>query len=1005
VIEQRKTVSVVFADLVESTSLAERLDPEVLSGILRRYFTALSTAIEGHGGTVEKYIGDAVVGVFGVPVLHEDDALRAVRAGLAIHDAIRALNVELESSPSVELCARVGVNTGEVVVSGDNALGHAISMAARLEQNAPAGTVLIGRETFALVANSVEAEDVGPIAVKGSAQPIAAWRVSSVRDTVPRGSSAGSGYVGRERELQAIAAAFDSAVTQRTTVMLTVVAPPGLGKSRLLAEGTGRLGESARVLVGRCLPYGESITYAPLVEAVAQLEQGEGGDALNRALNSLPDGEQVLARVRATIAGVAGGSPDETAWAFRRLFDTLAAERPLVVVLDDLHWADPLLLDLVEYVATFSVGQPMVLLCAARPDLFDRRPGWSAPRPNSQQLTLAPLATADTERLLATIDNDRLDAETRRKIIETSGGVPLFVEQMAAFDAEVEGHGLVPATMRALLAARVDLLTPMERTVLEHAAIEGPLFHRDTLVELLPAETRQSLGSVLMTLVRRDFIQPEHGSDGRDTFGFNHALIRDAVYEAMPHSVRADLHERYAQMLESRAGAAEVVAHHLEQAYVERSALGESRDAVRTLASKAGLALAAAGRSATARRESSRALELLSRADELLRPDPRAHLTVLPDLIDALVAAADLDAAETVHAQAVEIARTAADTTNELRADMAWAVGVARRDRAGWHERLTAIADAAAGHFATLDDHANVARALLLRALAKTQTDQPGAIATLKEAHAHAALTHDERIQVDVWDDLGGVMLFGPTPYEEVLQFTRQEVEWARERGIAFSVADGRLGEAYALAAIGESDEALGVLAELETFFGQLPASVAQHGECHTLAGRIERDRRNPAAAEREYRRAMGLFDKGGHRRWWRNAAPGAAHALLDQGRVDEARAVLDEMAARDETPNAPAGAFRLEAEARYRLAVGEKSAGIDYARRAVAAVDGTGALLYEGRARETLAEVLAAGGDSDAAGEQLKLARDLYVAKGYLVGVARIDTGVVGQSQQPGRG
>ena len=534
-IEQRKTVSVVFADLVESTTLAERLDPEVLAGILHRYFAALQAVIEKHGGTVEKFIGDAVVGVFGVPTLHEDDALRAVRAALGMQEAINTLNGDINPGLGVALRVRVGVNTGAVVVSAENAMGHAISMAARLEQHASAGEVLIGQETFALVAAATAVEPIDALEVKGSTEPIPAWRVTGLRELVPRGSRAGGLYVGRQRELSQLASSFDAAVNQPACVTVTVVAPPGLGKSRLVAEAVSRIGQNARVLAGRCLPYGEAITYAPLIEAVHQLEAAEGEKSLDRVLAGQSDAAQVLASIRATLSGAAHGSPDETAWAFRRLFEALAAERPLVVFLDDIHWADPLLLDLIEYVGTFSVGRPILLLCAARPDLFDTRPGWSAPHENAMQLRLAPLSDAEVDGLLTGVAGMQLDAEARRRIVETSGGVPLFVEQMAAFDAESESAGTqVPPTIRALLAARVDRLPTLERSVLERAAIQGPVFRRDTLADLMPADARPHLGASLMALVRRDFVRPEQTRDGHDAFGFSHALIRDAVHDQMP---------------------------------------------------------------------------------------------------------------------------------------------------------------------------------------------------------------------------------------------------------------------------------------------------------------------------------------------------------------------------------------------------------------------------------------------------------------------------------------
>jgi class 3 adenylate cyclase len=325
-IEQRKTVSVVFADLVESTALAESVDVEQLAGILGGYFEMLREAVESHGGTVEKFIGDAVVGVFGVPLLHEDDALRAVRAALAMRAGMDELNARLKSAAAVQLALRVGVNTGEVAVTGSGTLGHAINMAARLEQAAQPGQVLVGRDTFVLVESAVTASEVEPLAVKGSSVPVRAWSVAGVRKAGHTSSLTGA-FVGRQAELAAIHGAFESAVRDNTCVLVTVAAPPGLGKSRLIAEATARMGAQARVVMGRCVPYGEGTPYAPLAEIVA----------------GVPEKGDVPERVRATITGTAPLSPEESAWIFRSWFESLARSAPLAVVLDDLHWADPLL--------------------------------------------------------------------------------------------------------------------------------------------------------------------------------------------------------------------------------------------------------------------------------------------------------------------------------------------------------------------------------------------------------------------------------------------------------------------------------------------------------------------------------------------------------------------------------------------------------------------------------------------------------------------------------------
>ena len=434
-IEQRKTVTVLFADLAESTSMAEGLDPEALAALLGRYFDEARRQIELRGGTVEKFIGDAVVGVFGVPAAHEDDALRAVRAGLDIQRQILAMNEEVEARFGTRLAVRIGINTGEVAVGGESvALGYAVNMAARLEQAAGVGEVLIGADTHELVGEAVAAKSVGPLTVKGSAQPIDAWRVTGFTPTHARGWQAGGPFVGRERELSIIESAFADAAGGKACVVVTVAAVPGMGKSRLAAEAVARLADRARVLVGRCVPYGEGVTYAALAEIVSQVGEAEARDAVGRARQALGSG---------TLA-----SPEETAWAIKQLVETLAERQPVVVVVDDLHWAEPLLLDLLDYVATFSVERPILLLCLARPDLFDVRPEWSAPRLNSVVIRLEPLTTRETEWLLAASDSAALDPDTRRRIVDAAGGVPLFVEQMAAF--QPDGEGLVPPTIRAL---------------------------------------------------------------------------------------------------------------------------------------------------------------------------------------------------------------------------------------------------------------------------------------------------------------------------------------------------------------------------------------------------------------------------------------------------------------------------------------------------------------------------------------------------------------------------
>ena len=425
---QRKTVTVLFSDLVDSTAMAEAIDPEALAEMLSGYFDAMRSIIERHGGTVEKFIGDAVVGMFGVPTTHEDDALRAVRAALEMQAALGAMSTDVERRLGARLAARIGVNTGDVAVRGDGtgsqptglAIGHAMNMAARLEQAAAAGEVLIGARTHDLAIGSLAVELVGLLEVKGSSTPIAAWRVIGTVDGSHAGWEGEGLFVGRAEEIAAIESALATATQERACVVVTVVAPPGMGKSRLAAEATRRLATSALIVVGRCVPYGEGVTYAPLLEIAQSPDIPTTGETIERARHSL--------------AYTALASPEETAWVFKQLLEKLAEDQPVVAVVDDLHFAEPRLIDVLDYVATLSVGSPILLLCLSRPDLFDTRPEWAAPRQYAVTIRLEPLTAAETDALLATNEGLASDPEKRREIVDAAAGVPLFAEQMAALD-------------------------------------------------------------------------------------------------------------------------------------------------------------------------------------------------------------------------------------------------------------------------------------------------------------------------------------------------------------------------------------------------------------------------------------------------------------------------------------------------------------------------------------------------------------------------------------------
>jgi class 3 adenylate cyclase/tetratricopeptide (TPR) repeat protein len=592
--EQRKTVTVVFCDVTGSTELGESTDPEALRALLARYFERMKGIVEAHGGSVEKFIGDAVMAVFGVPVAHEDDALRACRAAVEMRDAF----------PELGIAGRIGVNTGEVVTGTEERLatGDAVNVAARLEHAAPAGEVLIGAETLRLVRAAVEIGDERRLELKGKSEPVPAYPLLAVTGELERRLA--TPMVGRGRELQGLRDAFARAVADRSCQLFTILGSAGVGKSRLAVEFLDGL--EAQIVRGRCLSYGEGITYWPVVEILKQL-------------GTLPEGDAALP-LRALLGETdAPASADEIAWGFRKLLEHEANEQPLMVVLDDLHWAEETLFDLVEHVADLSRGAPILLLCMARPELLERRPSWGGGKWNATAVLLEPLDAAETERLLAELGD--VPDELHERIVQVAEGNPLFLEEMLALVHDSGGGDVeVPPTIQALLAARLDQLDPAERLVLEHGSVEGRTFHRGAVAAL--ANGDGSVDQRLVALVRKELVRPDRTQlPGDDAYRFRHLLIRDAAYDALPKASRADLHRRFASWLEEHGQSLveldEIVGYHLEQAARYLEELGQPEP---ELALAAGDRLAASGRRALARGDHRAGMGLLGRALDLTRP-------------------------------------------------------------------------------------------------------------------------------------------------------------------------------------------------------------------------------------------------------------------------------------------------------------------------------------------------------------------------------------------------
>ena len=995
----RRTVTVLFCDVVDSTGRGERVDPESLRRVMSRYFDEMRAAVEAHGGTVEKFIGDAVMAVFGVPAVHEDDALRAVRAAAEMRERLAELNRELERVWGVRLEIRIGINTGEVV-AGDVAAaativtGDVVNTAKRLEEAAGAGGVLIGRETHRLVAGAVEAEPLEPLSLKGKSEPVPAWRVAEVDPAavgVPR--RLGGPFVGRAKELELLVDALARVEEERCCRLFTILGVPGLGKSRLVRELVATAEDRATFLTGHCLPYGEGITFWPLGEIV---REAGGVEAARTALAGTTEADLVLERVQGAL-GDPGSSAagEETFWAVRKLLEALARPRPLVVCFEDIHWAEPTLLDLIEYLAGWIRDAPVLILCNARPELVENRPGWYAPRPNADAVRLEPLSEEESDALLRALD-ESVGAEARARIAEAAEGNPLFVEQMAAMAAEAgEGASLaVPPTIKALLAARLDRLDPDERAVVERSSVVGRRFWRGAVLDLAPPRLRESVGRTLMALVRKELIVPEPDDVERDdAFRFRHVLIRDVAYEGMPKSLRAELHERFAAWIERNAGERateleEIRGYHLEQGYRHRVALWPAGERERELARQAAEILASAGRRALLRSDMPAAANLLGRALDLAGERLPDRALLLRELSAAHWARGELGPADEALSEALDAAVATGDRRTE------WYARLDRSARRGYTEagaaaELERVAREAVDVFAELGDDLGLARAWrLLAQVARRGCRFGEAQQAADQALAHAEAAGHSNEVAGIVDLLCTALLYGPADAGRAS---------ARCAEIAAASAGNRVLEANAAssragleAMLGNFDEARRLAAVAAETYDELGHRLFRAG-LSEVAGPIELLAGRPEEAERELRLAFELLAATGDTALLGSSALMLVEALVAQGRLEEARHFLEigkaAMSSDDTTDLVLAGA----AEARLHAELGELAAAEEAARSAAEAASCTDAIALHADALTLLAQVLERAERHDEAESAYRAAAELYERKGHRVALERM--------------
>jgi class 3 adenylate cyclase/tetratricopeptide (TPR) repeat protein len=615
---ERKLATVLFVDLVDSSSLVSMSDPEVVRRRVTQYFDKVSHCIETHGGTVEKFAGDAVMAAFGIPQAHEDDAERAVRAALGILESVRELELE----------ARIGVEAGEVVTgTGDStfATGEAVNIAARLQQAAEPGQILIGAAAHRFTLGRVEVDEIGPLDVRGREEPVWAWAALSA-DGRPPARVAVTPLVGRDHELELLENTFARAVRDRRAHLFTIYGEPGVGKTRLASEFLSSL-EGTTVLAGRCLPYGESITYWPLAEMVKGAADIADDDPLDVAIQKLRD--SCPADAVADLLGLATGvleavhgerSQQEISWAAREWAQLMAQTQPLVLVFEDIHWAEEPLLELIEHMTDWVRDGSLLIVCLARPELLDVRSDWGGGRVRATSIELESLGPADSEQLIdALSEAGEISLETRRALLEKTEGNPLFLEEVMLTVAEFgeeEAAARIPDTLQALIAARIDRLEPESKAVLQRASVIGRGFWAGAIEHLSAGE---SIDEAIEDLQLRDLIVEQSRStlSNETAYRFKHVLIRDVAYASLTKSARAGHHARFAEWLGERAGdeLLEIRAHHLDHAASLLADLDGAPPA--ELAREAAATLQEAGRRALAREANQAARNSFLRAVEL----------------------------------------------------------------------------------------------------------------------------------------------------------------------------------------------------------------------------------------------------------------------------------------------------------------------------------------------------------------------------------------------------